>query len=115
MPSSPEAHDWRAQIRQALEVISNMEGLNSGSQDCYEVITQLVGPFLNSERTTDSPSIPMPDPTEESPQTQISNVYSMLWPNVNSNEIDLLMQDGAWGNFIGDDLSMDAFTTNSDT
>lgn len=86
-----------------------MDGLNSGSQDCFEVINQLVGPFLSGD-TTDSPSMPIPDPTQESPQTQISNVYSMLWPNVNANEMDLLMHDGAWGSFIGEDLQMDTFT-----
>jgi transcriptional regulatory protein GAL4 len=35
-------------------------------------------------------------PTEESPQTQINNVYSMMWPNANDTEVDALMQGGLW-------------------
>ncbi|KAF2093046.1 hypothetical protein NA57DRAFT_69412 [Rhizodiscina lignyota] len=79
VPSAPQAEDWRVQIKSALDVITNMGSWNSGSQDCFEVINQL---------------------------TQISNVYSMLWPNVNANEMDLMLQDGAWDSFIGDDLDL---------
>lgn len=85
-----------------------MEGLNTGSQDCFEVINQLVGGFLNMDAST-SPSaiggaMPVPDATQESPQTQISNVYSMLWPNVNANEMDLMMGDGTWQDFMNAEL-----------
>lgn len=39
-------------------------------------------------------------PTEESPHTQINNVYSMMWPNANEAEVDVLMQGSLWANFL---------------
>lgn len=111
-PAAPHANAWRAQIRATLEVATSMGALNSGSQDCVEVINQLVGGFLEGAENL-SPSAPGLDPTHESPHTQISNVYSMLWPNVNAEEMDLMMGDDAWQDFMNADLppgSVDAFS-----
>jgi transcriptional regulatory protein GAL4 len=36
------------------------------------------------------------NPTEQSPQTQINNVYGMMWPNSNDAEVDVFMQGGLW-------------------
>jgi hypothetical protein len=39
-------------------------------------------------------------PINESPQTQMNNVYSMMWPNVPALEADVVMQDDAWMEFL---------------
>jgi transcriptional regulatory protein GAL4 len=82
-----------------------MKGVNTGSQDCYDVIMQLCGPFLETESSNPA-DLSALYPTEESPATQISNVYSMLWPNVNVHEANMI-DDGMWDNFMGEDLHMD--------
>jgi len=49
------------------------------------------------------------DPTNESPQTQMNNVYSMMWPNVPALEADVVMQDDAWMEFLrGEDPDLGA-------
>lgn len=42
------------------------------------------------------------NPTDDSPQTQISNVYPMMWPNVPDLEADVLMQDDTWLKFLNE-------------
>lgn len=66
-PRSPQADDWKIQIQSTLEVITSMDGINSNSHDCFEVINQLVGPFLSNGARGASPSVAMPDATHESP------------------------------------------------
>jgi hypothetical protein len=39
-------------------------------------------------------------PINESPQTQMNNVYSMMWPNIPALEADVVMQDDAWMEFL---------------
>lgn len=40
-------------------------------------------------------------PIDESPQTQINSVFSMIWPNVSSIEAaDMVMGDDAWMDFL---------------
>ena len=39
-------------------------------------------------------------PAEESPQTQINNIYAMMWPSATHADADLLMQDGEWASFL---------------
>lgn len=104
-PTSPVAADWKAQIHSTLEVIQNMRAINPGSQDCYDVLMQLCGPFLDGESSNPADLAAL-YPTEESPATQISNVYSMFWPNVDVHEANM-MDVGIWGNFMGEDLQMD--------
>ena len=56
------------------------------------------------------------DPTGESPQTQINNVSSMMWPNLPG--MDVVMQDDNWIRFYNTsalDGQFDAtFTTGED-
>jgi transcriptional regulatory protein GAL4 len=41
------------------------------------------------------------EPVEESPQTQINNVFSMMWPNAPPMEVaDVVMGDDTWMNFL---------------
>jgi hypothetical protein len=41
-------------------------------------------------------------PVEESPNTQIEGLYSMMWPGANTTEVDLLIENDSWNNFIAD-------------
>lgn len=46
-------------------------------------------------------------PINESPQTQMNNVYSMMWPNVPALEADVVMRDDAWMEFLrGEDSDL---------
>jgi transcriptional regulatory protein GAL4 len=85
--------------------------VNPSAQECYNVIQRLCGPFLQAQvndrplgSTPDSTfaGYPPQESTQESPQTQINNVYAMMWPNANPAEVDLLMQDGLWSGFFPD-------------
>jgi hypothetical protein len=39
-------------------------------------------------------------PIDESPQTQMNNLYSMMWPDVPALEADVVMQDDGWMEFL---------------
>lgn len=86
-----------------------MFSVNPSAQDCYQVLQRLCGPFINNhENTANDPDMTTSTPvgfaefgpTEESPQTQINNIYAMMWPNANAADTDLLMQDGEWMSFL---------------
>lgn len=96
--------------------------MNSSSSRCYQVIIDLCGRFLDSNDialpvapsatapadSTTSPSYEdnaaqpsAPEPIDESPQTQINSVFSMMWPNVPPLEAaDVVMGDDAWMEFL---------------
>ena len=42
------------------------------------------------------------EPVEESPNTQIEGLYSMMWPGANTTEVDMLIENDSWNNFITD-------------
>jgi hypothetical protein len=71
--------------------------VNSSSPRCHQVILKLCGQFLQDEEKVGMANA---DPTNESPQTQMNNVYSMMWPNVPALEADVVMQDDAWMEFL---------------
>jgi len=49
-------------------------------------------------------------PINESPQTQMNHVYSMMWPNVPALEADVVMQDDAWMEFLrGEDPNFNEY------
>ncbi|KAF9637679.1 hypothetical protein BFW01_g8575 [Lasiodiplodia theobromae] len=102
-PTSPSALEWVEQLQTVLRVFRAMKATNPSAQDCYDVIIRLCGPFMQSPGSdTDAPTVVFPgSPTRESPQTQINSIYPMMWPS-NTNEIDLVMQDGAWTDLLGD-------------
>lgn len=88
------------QIQQTLSVMTEMNEINPSSIECQSVIMRLCGHFLN----TTSAAVPSCAPlaaTEESPQTQINNVYSMMWPSASPASTDLLMSDSQWGFITG--------------
>ncbi|POR36979.1 Regulatory protein GAL4 [Tolypocladium paradoxum] len=125
-PTAPEAEDWRWQISTTLEVITGMAALNASSSRCHRIIYDLCGRFLDSSKaekvssqvetqaefvaTTHAPTQsaaslqPYADsqPVGESPETQINNVFSMMWPNVPPLEAaDVVMgDDTGWMEFL---------------
>ncbi|KAH6887525.1 fungal-specific transcription factor domain-containing protein [Thelonectria olida] len=122
-PSAPEASDWRAQITQTLQTITALSPANASSPRCYQVISDLCGRYLDSDQAeqvappaptgedipagTEAANQPVDleqwtsEPVEESPQTQINNVFSMMWPNAPPMEVaDVVMGDDTWMNFL---------------
>jgi transcriptional regulatory protein GAL4 len=110
-PNSPLSSGWRSQVSQTLHTMQRILPINPSAQECYNVIQRLCGPFLQAQ-VNDRPLGSTPDSTfvgyqpqestQESPQTQINNVYAMMWPNANPAEVDVLMQDGLWSGFFPD-------------
>jgi len=93
---SINASTWKEDIHLALNVIESMFAINLSSTKCYNTIQNLCGDYLSGATASE---IAETDPTEESPHTQINNVYSMMWPNA---EADVVMRDDAWLTFLGD-------------
>lgn len=76
--------------------MTEMNSINPSSIECQSVIMRLCGHFLDPTTSTSvSGNAPLVA-TEESPQTQINNVYSMMWPNASPASTDLLMSDPQW-------------------
>lgn len=83
-PSSEHAPEWRTQIRTSLDVINDIGHLNPASKECKEVVSRLCSQYLfqTSQHET-SPGANggmLLEPIEESPLTQIDNMYPMMWP-----------------------------------
>ena len=75
-PQSPLAMSWRDQIFKAMPVLESMGQLNTTAFRCLGVIRSLCGTYLDPN--TDGWS----RPTEESPQTQLANLYPLMWPTL---------------------------------
>ncbi|KAJ5730369.1 uncharacterized protein N7483_004877 [Penicillium malachiteum] len=80
-PQHMLAEDWRRQILQAMPILESMAHLNHSSSRCLEVIRSLCGSYLD-------PSIVGWGPTEESPQTQLANLYPLMWPTLDTVQPD---------------------------
>ncbi|KAM0722956.1 hypothetical protein Q7P37_001154 [Cladosporium fusiforme] len=102
-PASPFAHEWREQLNTSLRIMQTMFTINPASRECYEVVQRLCSGYLPSTSTipTSSPTFGL-EPCEESPNTQIESLYAMMWPGANTNEVDMLIENDSWNNFIGD-------------
>lgn len=97
-PMSSLASDWREQINTVLGVTSDMWTINPASRECHQVIFRLCGGFLGQPNETLGGFYPV----EESPQTQLSAVYPMMWLNQTAAETDVYMPDECWNAFITD-------------
>lgn len=102
-PASGLAHEWREQLNVSLRIMQSMFSINPASRECYEVVQRLCSDYLSSGSNlpTSSPIFGM-EPCEESPNTQIESLYAMMWPGANTNEVDMLIENDSWNNFIGD-------------
>ncbi|CRG89492.1 Lactose regulatory protein LAC9 [Talaromyces islandicus] len=130
-PSALEASAWCEQVAMTLEIIRTMATTNTSSGRCYRIIIDLCGQYLTntkqSEESTNHPpqakiaaahinddfpttmddvhstarSLEQPGPIDESPQTQISHLFPMMWPNVTALEAaDEVIGDDAWLEFL---------------
>ena len=102
-PTSTMAQDWREQLDIALSIMQSMFLINPSSRECYEVVLRLCSNYLfnASGVPTSSPRFGM-EPVEESPNTQIEGLYSMMWPGASTTEVDMLIENDSWNNFIAD-------------
>jgi transcriptional regulatory protein GAL4 len=102
-PTSTMAQDWREQLDIALSIMQSMFLLNPSSRECHEVVLRLCSNYLfnASGVPTSSPRFGM-EPVEESPNTQIEGLYSMMWPGASTTEVDMLIENDSWNNFIAD-------------
>lgn len=102
-PTSTMAQDWREQLDIALKIMQSMFSLNPSSRECYEVVLRLCSNYLlnASGVPISSPTFGM-EPVEESPNTQIEGLYSMMWPGANTTEVDMLIENDSWNDFIAD-------------
>ncbi|KAK2594307.1 hypothetical protein QQS21_008013 [Conoideocrella luteorostrata] len=121
-PSAAEAHDWRRQISITLKVIAAMSSVNASSSRCHQIISELCSRYLDDADTPRGTPFQKMDPDHtahavleeappqwlenqpvgESPETQINNVFSMMWPNVPPLEAaDVVMGDEVgWMEFL---------------
>lgn len=130
-PSALEAPAWCEQVAMTLETIRAMAATNTSSGRCYRIIIDLCGQYLTNAKQfaepTDHPlqsqippanvnndfpatmddvhstsqSLDQPEPIDESPQTQISHLFPMMWPNVTALEAaDEVIGDDAWLEFL---------------
>lgn len=114
-PNSAAALAWRNLISQSLRTMQSIAPINPSAQECHDVLQRLCGPFLQTQSNVEMsqvnatpPASNMGYPTEESPQTQINNVYSMMWPNTIDSEVDVLMQGTLWQDIFPDISGVEA-------
>ncbi|KAK3076021.1 hypothetical protein LTR53_000198 [Teratosphaeriaceae sp. CCFEE 6253] len=103
-PTSDQAQGWREQIQSVLTVLESMLQRNPASKECRQVITSLCAGFLTIDAGSGFAGNEFAQlPVEESPQTQLSGVYPMMWPGggANATEIDFLMPDHVWPDLMG--------------
>ncbi|EFY89192.1 Fungal specific transcription factor domain containing protein [Metarhizium acridum CQMa 102] len=119
-PSAAEASGWRRQISIALNVIAAMSSLNASSARCHQIISDLCSRHLDTTASAnmETPSCATPhmsqqvletrppwpggQPVGEGPETQINDVFSMMWPNIPPLEAaDVVMADEVgWMEFL---------------
>jgi hypothetical protein len=80
-PQCALATSWRDQITQAMHVLESMSRLNSTASRCLGVLRSLCGSYFD-------PSVDGWGPTEESPQTQLANLYPLMWPTLEMSQLD---------------------------
>ncbi|KAK6823328.1 hypothetical protein RU639_005964 [Aspergillus parasiticus] len=81
-PSDPAAHGWREQIFQAINTLESMAPLNANAERFLRVIQSLCGCYLYPR------SNGWEGPIQESPETQIANLYPLMWPTLEMAQLD---------------------------
>lgn len=77
-PQAPNAYIWRDQIQRSLSTVREMVPLSTAAERCLNVINILCGDLLAQN------DLQLPSPTKESPQTQLNNLYPLLWAPLGS-------------------------------
>lgn len=81
-PQYDQASEWREQIVQGMQILESMAHLNPTSSRCLGVTRNLCGSYL------DPSGLGWGQPTEESPQTQLANLYPLMWPTLDTVQPD---------------------------
>ncbi|KIX98098.1 uncharacterized protein Z520_06178 [Fonsecaea multimorphosa CBS 102226] len=80
-PQAPEAEGWQQQVLVAIRVMESMLQVNPTSERCLRVVRSLTREYLGASGGWGGP-------TEESPQTQLNNLYPLMWPTLESAQFD---------------------------
>ena len=72
------------------------------SEKCHDVIWWLCRDYFREDSSPSAAPNPDLEPINESPHTQMNNVYSMMWSHAPSLDADttMTMQDDAWMAFL---------------
>ncbi|KZN93656.1 Regulatory protein [Penicillium chrysogenum] len=81
-PSVPAADDWRAQIFLAIQTLESMTPSNANSHRFLRTIHSLCSFYLHPRMDG------WQGPIQESPETQITNLYPLMWPTLEMAHID---------------------------
>ncbi|OQE09014.1 hypothetical protein PENFLA_c116G07964 [Penicillium flavigenum] len=81
-PSVPAADDWRAQIFLAIQTLESMTPSNANSHRFLRTIHSLCSFYLQPRMDG------WQGPIQESPETQITNLYPLMWPTLEMAHID---------------------------
>lgn len=81
-PQCSEAVEWREEITKAMRTIESMSRIIESASLFLEKIRSVCGPYL--DLSLDG----WGRPTEESPQTQIANLYPLMWPALDIAQMD---------------------------
>ena len=85
-----------------------MEHVSPSATRCYRVVFELCGQFVPGTQPAPTPEVQTTNEvTEDSPHTQMNNLYAIMWPNVATGEADATGGD-AWMNFLRGEV-MDDF------
>ncbi len=80
-PQSPSANTWRGQILDTIRVLESMVPLNPTAERCLDVVKSLCTSYLAVEEDLGGPTL-------ESPQTQLTNLYPMMWPTLEAAQFE---------------------------
>lgn len=81
-PQCPAANAWREQIILTMRTIESMSQIIESATLFLEKIRSVCEPYLDF--SVDG----WGRPTEESPQTQIANLYPLMWPTLDITHMD---------------------------
>ena len=81
-PQELRATEWVEQILEAMRTLESMAILNPTALRCLSVIKALCGTYL--DKSVDGRALP----TDESPQTQLAQLYPLMWPTLEMAQLD---------------------------
>lgn len=74
-PQAAIAFSWREQIKQSIETLKKMVTMSLAAERCLGAIDALCGGLLEQDNDLQVELLP----TDESPRTQLNNLYPLLW------------------------------------
>ncbi|KIM92785.1 hypothetical protein OIDMADRAFT_173803 [Oidiodendron maius Zn] len=100
--TSENTDNWLQQIRVTLQVMKSIGTILPTSEKCHDVIWWLCRDSFHEDSSPSAALNPDLEPINESPHTQMNNVYSMMWSHAPTLDADttMTMQDDAWMAFL---------------